>query len=503
VQGLENRSATKGERRLQFDHKMAADGALPNQSTPSPTWSIGDPMIRLFRLHVPLSLLLLFFADVVILFGVIVLGLVLSYVTTSKLPHSVDLFGTQQVVFVVVLLGSLYTMGLHHRRYIADRKIAFLRLIASHLVAFIALTTIFYVVPTTRIWLSALIPSLGLSFICLSATRLAFVRLARVSLFRHRVLILGAGTQAQKIQNFEDNSHFKCVGFVASNEQIIEVAPDRVITKQGSLSDLAIRHGATEIVISLEERRGCLPTEELLACRLQGMQVSNFSSFMERETGQVEIESLDLNWLIFADGFSVHHRLQRSIKRAFDIVVSLALIVFTIPILIPAALAIWLEDRGPFLYRQTRTGLYGRTFMLLKFRSMKMDAEADGIARWASAHDARVTKVGALIRKVRVDEIPQVINVLQGDMSFVGPRPERPSIVDELSRTIPFYRHRHSVKPGITGWAQVNYPYGASMEDARQKLKFDLYYIKNYTLILDILILMQTARVVLWPQGSR
>jgi lipopolysaccharide/colanic/teichoic acid biosynthesis glycosyltransferase len=179
------------------------------------------------------------------------------------------------------------------------------------------------------------------------------------------------------------------------------------------------------------------------------------------------------------------------------------LLVFAIPVCLIAALAIRIEDGGPIFYRQQRVGLHGRSFMLLKFRSMKVDAESDGIARWASAGDQRVTKVGTLIRKTRIDEIPQVINVLKGEMSFVGPRPERPLIVDELGQSIPFYRYRHMVKPGITGWAQINYPYGASIEDAYQKLKFDLYYIKNYSLVLDFLILIQTTRVVLWPQGVR
>jgi exopolysaccharide biosynthesis polyprenyl glycosylphosphotransferase len=224
---------------------------------------------------------------------------------------------------------------------------------------------------------------------------------------------------------------------------------------------------------------------------------------MERESGQVELQSLDPSWLIFCNGFSAQHRIERVVKRMFDVVVSSLLLAFALPVATITALAIRLEDGGPIFYRQQRVGLRGRPFRLLKFRSMRVDSESDGVARWASAGDRRVTKVGAFIRQTRIDEIPQVLNVLKGEMSFVGPRPEQVAIVEELSQTIPYYRYRHMVKPGITGWAQINYRYGASVEDAYQKQKFDLYYIKNYSLALDFLILVQTVRVILWPHGVR
>jgi exopolysaccharide biosynthesis polyprenyl glycosylphosphotransferase len=207
--------------------------------------------------------------------------------------------------------------------------------------------------------------------------------------------------------------------------------------------------------------------------------------------------------MIFAEGFTSTTRFQRMTKRFFDVVVSLMLLVFTTPVTVITAILIYFQDRGPVFYRQERVGLYGETFFLMKFRSMRTDAEKDGVAQWAQAKDPRVTALGSFIRLTRIDEIPQVINVLKGEMSFIGPRPERPTIVEDLAKHIEYYHYRDTVKPGITGWAQINYPYGASVEDALQKLKYDLYYIKNYSLVLDLLILLQTVRVVLWPQGVR
>ena len=460
-------------------------------------------MIKLFHIYVPSSLMVLFLVDIAILYSSISIGMIYSHGSFSGLPPETDRLEWQRILFVGIVMIALFTMGLHHRRYLAVQRMVPLRMAASHAMAFMALILIFYFVPVTRIWLSALIPALGMSVVVLCICRFVFVRAARVSLFRHPILILGAGAQARRIELAEANGRIRCVGFVAPENTNIEVSLDRVIPVRGSLSDLAAQYGAAEIVVGLEERRGRVPTDELLTCRLRGFWISDFSSFMERETGQVELQSLDPSWLIFSEGFSAQHRIERLIKRVFDVIASSILLAFAIPVCAIAALAIRIEDGGPIFYRQQRVGLHGRSFMLLKFRSMKVDAESDGIARWASAGDQRVTKVGTLIRKTRIDEIPQVINVLKGEMSFVGPRPERPLIVDELGQSIPFYRYRHMVKPGITGWAQINYPYGASIEDAYQKLKFDLYYIKNYSLVLDFLILIQTIRVVLWPQGVR
>ena len=478
-------------------------GSIANQVPGLRKWSIGNPMIRLFHFYVPSSLIVLFLVDAAILYTSISLGLIYSYASMSDLRLDAGPINLQRILFVVAVMISLFTMGLHHRRYIAELKMVPLRLAASHLMAFVALTLIFYFVPGTRIWLSALIPALFISLFSLFICRLVFVRVANVGFFRQPILILGAGAQAHRIEMAEARGRIHCVGFVARDGSEVMVSSERVIASHESLSEVARRYGAAEVVVGLEERRGKLPTDELLTCRLQGVRVKDFTSFMERETGQVELQSLDPSWLIFSDGFSAQHRVERAVKRVFDVVASSLLLVFALPVAALAALAIHLEDGGPVFYRQKRVGLHGQSFMLLKFRSMRVDGEGDSIARWACAGDQRITQIGAIIRKTRIDEIPQVINVLKGEMSFVGPRPEQVPIVDELCKSIPYYRYRHMVKPGITGWAQINHPYGASVEDARQKLTFDLYYIKNYSLVLDFLILMQTVRVVLWPHGVR
>jgi sugar transferase (PEP-CTERM system associated) len=260
--------------------------------------------------------------------------------------------------------------------------------------------------------------------------------------------------------------------------------------------------GATEVVLALEERRNALPLKDLLRIKTAGVHVNEFASFMERETGRVDLDTLNPSWLIFSDGFSAGRVLSSAAKRLFDIAASGLLLALTFPLIALFALLVKLDSAGPAFFRQTRIGLYGEPYTLLKLRSMRLDAEAAG-SQWAACNDPRVTRLGRVIRKLRIDELPQAWTVLRGQMSFVGPRPEVPRFVDQLEEQLPFYAERHMVKPGITGWAQINYPYGASVEDARAKLEYDLYYAKNYTPFLDLLILLQTLRVVLWPEGAR
>jgi len=240
----------------------------------------------------------------------------------------------------------------------------------------------------------------------------------------------------------------------------------------------------------------------LLDCRLNGIRVTDMARFFERVYGKVPIESLKVSWLIYGDGYR-QTWVRSVIKRAFDIIVSMLLLVLTLPVMAVVATAISVESSGPVIYRQERVGHRGKKFILLKFRSMGHDAEKDGKASWASVNDARITGVGRLIRRVRIDELPQLINVLRGEMSFVGPRPERPQFVSMLTEKIPFYAVRHSVKPGVTGWAQVRYSYGATVEQTEKKLEYDLYYVKNHTLLLDLLILLETIRVVMLGEGAR
>ena len=284
-----------------------------------------------------------------------------------------------------------------------------------------------------------------------------------------------------------------------AEEAVPDARPRHTIADLGRYVDDV---GASEVVLALQERRNSLPVKDLLRVKTRGVHVIDFSGFIERETGRVDLDTLNPSWLIFSDGFS-SGRLASSIsKRVFDVVVSLLLLVLAFPVLVLFAILIKLESPGPVFYRQTRVGLYGQSFDVVKLRSMRQDAEKDG-PKWASENDPRVTRIGRIIRTVRIDEIPQAWSVLKGEMSFVGPRPERPQFVAKLEEMLPYYAERHMVKPGITGWAQINYPYGASAEDARQKLEYDLYYAKNYSPFLDLLILLQTARVIIWPEGAR
>ena len=261
--------------------------------------------------------------------------------------------------------------------------------------------------------------------------------------------------------------------------------------------------GVDEIVVAISDRRGgALPLRELLDCKIVGVKVSDLSTFFEKMLGQIRIDQLHAGWLIFGDGFR-QGALRNAAKRLFDIIWSCVLLLLAAPILLLTAVCIVFESKGPVFYRQERVGQDGRAFSVLKFRSMRVDAEKDGAPRWAVAKDDRVTRVGSLIRRYRIDEFPQLLNVLKGEMSLVGPRPERPFFVEQLTAEIPFYAVRHSVKPGVTGWAQVRYQYGASVEDSLQKLQFDLYYVKNHSLLLDILVLFETVGVVLSGKGAR
>jgi sugar transferase (PEP-CTERM system associated) len=276
-----------------------------------------------------------------------------------------------------------------------------------------------------------------------------------------------------------------------------------VIARGGPLEQAVRQLKINEIIIAVRQQRGgVLPLRELLDCRLAGVQVTDLARFFERVHGRVPIKSVKASWLIYGEGFR-QSWLRRATKRTFDIVVSLALLVAMAPVMLMVALLVALESGTPVVYRQERVGARGKRFVVLKFRSMRQDAEKEGSPRWASVKDSRTTGVGRLMRQNRLDELPQLLNVLKGEMSFVGPRPERPPFVSMLTEQIPFYAVRHSVKPGITGWAQVRYTYGASIEESSKKLEYDLYYVKNNTLLLDLQILLETVRVVLLREGAR
>jgi sugar transferase (PEP-CTERM system associated) len=333
------------------------------------------------------------------------------------------------------------------------------------------------------------------------------VMLCRDAMGASRVLIVGTGTEARNV--FDDIAQrgggaCQVVGFYEAGMAENQVAARAtVFPRSQNLSEVVAKLGVDEIIVAAREQRGgAMPMEELLTCRTNGIKVMDAAGFYERSHAEIPLESLKASFLIYGDGF-VQGTARRLAKRSFDIVVSATLLLLALPVMILTAIAIKLDSPGPVVYRQERVGQGGRRFWCLKLRSMRTDAEKDGVARWASKNDSRVTRVGAFIRKTRIDELPQLISVLRGEMSMVGPRPERPSFVEQLREQIPFYDLRHTIKPGVTGWAQVRYAYGASVEDARRKHQFDLYYVKNNSIWLDIIVLIETVAVVLFREGAQ
>jgi sugar transferase (PEP-CTERM system associated) len=369
----------------------------------------------------------------------------------------------------------------------------------------IVLALLYFVAPGVTLWRSNLLYAMPLSILFLSLVRLAIGAMLGSETFRRRVVVLGAGSRAARIGALSQarNAGFTVVGYVAMSDQPPVVAEAVHRTLIDNLSEHVVALDAGEVVLALEERRNALPLPDLLRVKTTGVSVNEISSFLERETGRVDLATVNPSWFIFSDGFTAGQRLSKVAKRVFDVLASIAVLVLALPLVLLASLAIKVEGRGPIFYRQTRVGLYGVPYRIMKLRTMRTDAEAGGGAVWAAENDPRITRVGRFLRQTRIDELPQLWNIFKGEMSFVGPRPERPEFVADLEAAIPYYAERHMVKPGLTGWAQVNYPYGASVDDARAKLEYDLYYAKNYTPFLDIVILLQTLRVVLWPEGAR
>lgn len=411
------------------------------------------------------------------------------------------------LLFTFLMQMSMVAMGLYSARLRATFTGIFMRIVTSACVATAAIALIYYFLPGLHLGRGVMAYSAGAAIAGVAFVRFVFSRLVDESIFKRRVLVYGSGRQAMSISQLRrrtDQRGFSIVGYVRPEGDREMVPQERLLLPERSLLELAREQSVDEIVVAMDDRRRAFPVQELLECRLGGVDVIDLVSFLERETGKVRLDVLNPSWMIFSDGFR-RDPVRLISERAFDLFASMGLLAITWPVMLLTVLAIKLEDgpNAPVLYRQKRVGLESRVFNVLKFRSMRIDAEKEGQAIWAQKQDSRVTRVGALIRKVRIDELPQIINVLRGDMSFVGPRPERPEFVAELNEKIPYYRERHCVKPGITGWAQLCYPYGSSEHDAAEKLQYDLYYVKNHSLLFDLMILLQTAEVVLWGKGGR
>jgi sugar transferase (PEP-CTERM system associated) len=424
------------------------------------------------------------------------------------LDEAMSLLLPRGALFALAIVLGLSAMGLY-QRYLRESLVGMtVRMAVGFVLGAVGLIVVYYLFPGSYVGRGVFALALGYGFAMTGALRLVFFQLIDEETLKRRVLVLGAGTRAatilQRLRRRTDRRSFHIVGFVPMRGEHTEVDERWLRRPDCDLADYCRRHRVDEIVVGPDDRRGTLPMSELLACRVAGVEVIELANFFERESGKIKLGLVHPSWLVFSTGFDANG-LRLLVKRTFDVLASLVLLVVALPLMALTALAIWIESgfRGPIIYRQERVGEWGESFMLLKFRSMRTDAERDGRAQWAQANDDRVTRVGRVIRKIRFDELPQLLNVMRGEMSLIGPRPERPQFVRQLEERIPYYGLRHWVKPGLTGWAQLRFPYGASEADAEEKLKFDLFYVKNHGLAFDFVILVQTVEVVLFGRGAR
>lgn len=412
------------------------------------------------------------------------------------------------LLVAMVLIVSMEALGL----YQVHLRAGWLGRLSRQGVAFvlggIALVVLYYMVPAAYLGRGVLGIALIVGYVVVALWRVVFLGFVDADLFKRRVVMFGAGERAAEVVHMmrrrTDQRGFRILGHVPVGDDPVAVAAPLLLHPDGTLHEWAARLGVDEIVVGPDDRRGTLPVDALLECKQRGMAVTELTEFFEREAGRIKMDLTNPSWLIFSGGFN-SSPVRRTIKRAFDVAVAALVLLVAWPLMLLTAMAIRLESGPgtPILYRQERVGENGRLFSLIKFRSMGIDAERDGVARWASKNDSRVTRVGHFIRTARLDELPQLWNVLCGDMSIIGPRPERPQFVADFNTSIRYYRLRHCVKPGLTGWAQLRYPYGSSAEDAEQKLNFDLFYVKNHNLVFDLTILAQTVEVVLFGRGAR
>ena len=460
-------------------------------------------MLSLLRKNIPGITLLQLTSDAFC--AVIAVMLALRFRGYLTLPATATLAPACAFAIMTVCLNGAF--GLYRR----DRKMAFREQVGRIFFAAAIGAPPAYLIAdlmpgSDGVW-DTLGVAIPITFVGLLFVRQVVVPPLAKTFLPHRVLVLGTGADARVVEASLaslDSPGVTVAGFFMLDKvQEVVVSPNRIVSKSASLEETASRLGIREIIVAVRQQRGgVLPLRSLLECRLNGVQVTDLARFFERVHKRVPVESLKPSWLIYGNGFR-QGWVRTAVKRMFDVVAAISLLVLMLPVMVIAAVLITLEGGGPVIYRQERVGHRGRRFTMLKFRSMTITAERDGKAEWAAVNDTRVTRIGRFLRRGRLDELPQLINVLKGEMSLVGPRPERPVFVSMLKEQIPFYAVRHSVKPGITGWAQVRYCYGATIEQSVKKLEYDLYYVKNHTVFLDLLILLETVRVVLLGEGAR
>jgi sugar transferase (PEP-CTERM system associated) len=461
-------------------------------------------VLRVFRHFVPVSIICLAMSDLLLVFLALRLIFVDDQFPSLRLADALS--SPSLKLSLMIGLGAVISGLYDTKSFLTYRSLVTQILLSLFFTIVIlavgGLTFVNWAAPLDWFW--ELQKAALTWLVCVLLTRAVFITIADLEAFKRRIVVLGNGEMAERIGALAANrrARFVPIHYLDEKKLAEEVKRDSppdspaMSTIHRFARDLEV----SEIVIATDGRG--LPLDDLMLCRRAGIKITPYVDFIERETNSIDVNAVQPGWFLFADGFK-NTSWRKFWKRTTDVVLSLFLLLATLPLMLFTCVLIALESSGPVLLRQERIGLGGHPFVLLKFRSMFADAEEDGVARWASRGDARITTVGKFIRKFRIDELPQLINVLRGDMSFVGPRPERPVFVSELTEKIPFYPERHWVKPGITGWAQIQYQYGASVDDARIKLSYDLYYVKNHGLFLDLLIVLQTVRVILWADGAR
>ncbi|MCB1971016.1 MAG: TIGR03013 family PEP-CTERM/XrtA system glycosyltransferase [Geminicoccaceae bacterium] len=456
-------------------------------------------MLKIFGHYIDRRLAVLAAGDGLVLLTFFYIGYFTRYANPDSFASELLIYLPHAAIFAGTAMLCMVAIGLYERGIELTARSVTTRLAMAFTATFIMLAVISYVIPEAKIWRSALIIAIPGAFLAILALRLLLQSSPLGRSFERRILIVGEPRLMDHVGKIvADNRH-------SAIRVVDRLRVDSAIVRANDLTTLrryAEDHDVSEIVVAVEDSQAPnVPIRPLLECRLAGLPLSDHVAFAERETGRVDLTQLQKSWLIFSDGFD-SSRLDLVAKRILDVVISLFVLILCVPLMLMAAIAVKLEDGGPVIYSQTRVGRNGQLFMLHKFRSMRTDAEKLG-AQWAAENDPRVTRTGRFLRATRIDELPQLWNVLHGEMSFVGPRPERPVFVTELERELPYFNERHRIKPGISGWAQVNHEYAATIEDTRVKLEYDMYYVKNWSLFLDFLIIAQTLRVVFTGNGAR
>jgi sugar transferase (PEP-CTERM system associated) len=424
--------------------------------------------------------------------------------------HAASSSGADGTLWKIVIVTALcqlcfYYNDLYDLTVVATNREFVVRLLQAAGAAAIVLAAAAVAVPNLILDPATFVTALGVFVVAVISWRVTFNYLARDPHLEERVLVIGTGATARALARqiaLQQDFAYRLVGFVEERDDVPVVRQRDILGTAGDIDRIVTAQHVDRIVVGLSDRRGHLPIEPLLRAKLSGVRVEDATTTYERLSGKILIDDLKPSWLIFSDGFRAS-RLTRFVKRTLDLALSIIGVLLGVPLMVLTALAIKLDSRGPALYSQERVGENGRVFTVFKFRSMRTDAEQAGRPIWAKDKDDRITRVGRFIRKTRLDELPQLWNVMRGEMSFVGPRPERPFFVEQLAREIPFYIQRHAVKPGLTGWAQVKYQYGSSIEDAMEKLRYDLYYIKHLSIVFDLTIVLDTVKVILFGKGAK